>query len=76
MSAQRESLLYQTTSFYGQINPENLIFNDRLQVFNQKVGFICSLETAGKLTPQESLLQIQALWQDLQQVGNQIGICA
>jgi hypothetical protein len=76
MSAQLESLLYQNTSFHGQMNPENLIFNDRLQAFNQKVGFICSLETAGKLTPQESLLQIQALWRDLKQVGSQVGICA
>jgi hypothetical protein len=75
MSARLDSLLYQNTSFHGQINPENLIFNDRLQAFNHKVGFICSLETAGKLTPQESLLQIQVLWQDLQQVGNQVGIC-
>ncbi len=76
MYRQLDSLLYQNNSYHGPTNPENLIFNDRLQAFNQKVSFICSLETAGKLTPQESYQQIEHLWYDLTQVVKQVGICA
>jgi hypothetical protein len=36
-----------------------------LQEFAQKVGYISSLETAGKLTPEDSYHRIESLWQDL-----------
>ena len=36
-----------------------------LQEFAQRVSFIANLETGGKLSPEESYQQIQALWKQL-----------
>jgi hypothetical protein len=45
--------------YYGKFTPEHLMFNANLQEFANRVGIICSLETGGKLTPEESFEQIQ-----------------
>jgi hypothetical protein len=65
MSSERDFFLYQNNRYNGEFKPENLVFNSNLQEFTQKVSYICSLETAGKLTPAESYQQIKALWKDL-----------
>jgi DNA-directed RNA polymerase subunit M/transcription elongation factor TFIIS len=44
---------------------QNLLFNANLQEFAQKVGYISSLESAGKLSPEDSYKRIKMLWQDL-----------
>ncbi|MBD2515005.1 hypothetical protein H6G93_08270 [Nostoc sp. FACHB-973] len=59
----KNSFLYPRSRYYGQITPENLIFNANLQEFAQKVGYISSLETSGKLSPEEALRKIDVLWQ-------------
>ncbi|MBG1271969.1 DUF7219 family protein [Nostoc sp. WHI] len=59
----KNSFLYPRSCYYGQLTPENLIFNANLQEFAQKVGYISSLETNGKLSPEEALKEIDALWQ-------------
>ncbi|MFN6536528.1 MAG: hypothetical protein RM021_009160 [Nostoc sp. EkiNYC01] len=59
----KNSFLYPRSRYYGHITPENLIFNANLQEFAQKVGYISSLETSGKLSPEEALREIDALWQ-------------
>lgn len=56
------------------MQPQNLVFNANLQEFAQKVGYISSLETAGKLSPEESYRQIKALWQGLKSSKKQLGI--
>ncbi|GAB4384721.1 MAG: hypothetical protein Kow00121_48600 [Elainellaceae cyanobacterium] len=60
--------------YYGQVNPENLVFNANLQEFSQRVGLICGLQTNGKLTPEESFEQIQALWKQLKRSKKDLGI--
>jgi hypothetical protein len=62
-----QSFLYPRSTFRGKIDPENLVFNANLQEFSHRVSYICGLQTAGKLSRDESLQKIQSLWQQLQQ---------
>ena len=74
MSKQSDFFLYQNNRYTGEFKPENLVFNSNLQEFTQKVSYICSLETAGKLTPEEAYQQIKSLWKDLKRTKKQLGI--
>jgi hypothetical protein len=69
-----DSFLYNRFPYQGQVKPENLVFNANLQEFAQKVSYVCSLETGGKLAPEEAYKQIQALWKELQSSKEQLGI--
>jgi len=60
--------------YYGEVKPENLVFNANLQEFATAVSYICNLETAGKLTPEESYHKIHSLWQQLERTKTQLGI--
>lgn len=60
--------------YYGQIKPENLVFNANLQEFSQRVSIICGLETNGKISPHESLEQIESLWKQLKRSKKNLGI--
>ncbi len=66
--------LYPRFRYRGQVKPENLVFNANLQEFSQRVSYICNLETNGKLSPEESYQQIEALWHDLKQSKQLLGI--
>ncbi|AOX02673.1 hypothetical protein BJP34_27415 [Moorena producens PAL-8-15-08-1] len=66
--------LYPHSPYHGQFKPENLVFNANLQEFAQKVNYICNLETAGKLPPEEAYQQIKQLWKDLKQSKKSLGI--
>lgn len=57
--------LYARSCYYGQVSPENLVFNANLQEFSQRVSLICSLETNGKISQQEAYKQVEALWEEL-----------
>lgn len=70
----RSDFLYPRSRYYGQVKPENLVFNANLQEFAQRVNYICNLETAGKLTPDESYNQIKQLWKQLKHTKKQLGI--
>ncbi|NJR75175.1 MAG: hypothetical protein HC773_19170 [Scytonema sp. CRU_2_7] len=61
----KDSFLYPRGRYYGQFKPENLVFNANLQKFAQKVGYITSLETSGKISPSDAYKQIKALWKEL-----------
>jgi hypothetical protein len=74
MPKQTDFFLYHNSRYHGQVKPENLVFNSNLQEFTQKVSYICSLETAGKLTPEDSYKQIKSLWKELKQSKKQLGI--
>ena len=74
MSKKSDFFLYQNNRYNGDFTPEHLIFNSNLQEFTQKISFICSLETSGKLTPEESYKQIKSLWKDLKRSKKQLGI--
>lgn len=70
----RSNFLYPRSRYYGQVKPENLVFNANLQEFAQRVSYICNLETAGKLSPEESYKQIKDLWEQLKRTKKQLGI--
>jgi len=75
MTNQAESqFLYPRSRYYGQVKPENLVFNANLQEFAQQVSYICNLETAGKLSPEEAYQKIYDLWQQLKRAKKQLGI--
>jgi hypothetical protein len=76
MSKQSDSFLFANNRYNGDFKPENLVFNSNLQEFTQKISFICSLETAGKLAPEEAYQQIKGLWKDLKRTKKQLGIGA
>lgn len=69
---EKDKFLYPISRYYGQAQPQKLIFNANLQEFAQKVGFITALETSGKLSPQEAYQQIKALWKQLKQSKKQL----
>ncbi len=66
--------LFPKARYRGEVKPENLVFNANLQEFSQKVSYICSLETNGKLSPEESYLKIKDLWKELKRSKKQLGI--
>ncbi|HEY9874303.1 MAG TPA: hypothetical protein V6D12_12750 [Candidatus Obscuribacterales bacterium] len=72
--ADRSQFLHPRSRYYGDVKPENLVFNANLQEFAQRVNYICNLETGGKLSPEESYKQIKALWKDLKRTKKQLSI--
>ncbi len=70
----KDDFLYPRSRYYGQVKPENLVFNANLQEFAQKISFICSLETSGKISPEDAYEQIKALWKQLKQAKEELHI--
>lgn len=70
----KDKFLYPRSRYYGQVKPENLVFNANLQEFAQRVGYITNLETAGKLSSEEAYRQIKALWKQLKRSKKELGI--
>lgn len=70
----KNSFLYPRSCYHGQVKPENVVFNANLQEFAQRVSYISSLETGGKLSPEESYKQIKALWKQLKRSKKALGI--
>lgn len=66
--------LYSRHPYYGQVKPENLVFNANLQEFSQRVSFICCLETGGKVSQDEAYKQIEALWEQLKRTREQLSM--
>ena len=69
-----QDFLYPRYPYYGEVRPHNLVFNANLQEFSQRVSLIANLQTNGKLSPEESYTQVEALWQQLQTSKKQLGI--
>ncbi|AFY46093.1 hypothetical protein Nos7524_0171 [Nostoc sp. PCC 7524] len=70
----KDDFIYPRGRYYGQVKPENLVFNANLQEFAQRVSYICNLETGGKLSPDEAYEQIKALWKNLKRTKKQLQI--
>lgn len=70
----KNKFLFPRGRYYGQVKPENLVFNANLQEFAQKVGIITSLESNGKLDPKEAYQQIKELWKQLKRSKKELGI--
>ncbi len=72
--ADKQNFLYPRSRYYGQFNPENLVFNANLQEFSQKVGYIVNLQTSGKITSEDAYKEIKALWKNLKHSKKELGI--
>lgn len=70
----KNDFFFPRSRYYGQVTLENLVFNANLQEFSQRVGIICSLETAGKISTIEAFQQIEVLWEQLQRSGERLSI--
>lgn len=70
----QHKFFYPRSRYYGKVKPENLVFNANLQEFAQQVSYVCNLETAGKLSPDEAYEKIRALWKQLKQSKKRLGI--
>jgi hypothetical protein len=70
----KDEFLYPRSRYYGEFTPTNLAFDANLQEFSTKIGYICSLETSGKISPQEAYQQIKELYKTLKQSKKGLGI--
>ncbi|AVH71488.1 DUF7219 family protein [Nostoc sp. 'Lobaria pulmonaria (5183) cyanobiont'] len=73
-SQDKNSFLYPRSRYYGKFQPENFVFNANLQEFSQKISYITSLETGGKLSQEEAYQQIKSLWKELKHSKKQLSI--
>lgn len=74
MKESLNNFIYPRGRYYGTVKPENLVFNANLQEFAQRTSYICNLETAGKLSPEEAYNQIKDLWEQLKQSKKQLQV--
>lgn len=70
----RDELLTPRARYQGEFTPQNLAFDANLQEFAQRVAYICSLETAGKITPHDAHSRIRALYEELERSHHGLGI--
>lgn len=68
------NFLHPQSSYRGEVQPENIVFNANLQEFAHKVSYICNLETAGKISPEDAYTQIKSLWKELKHSKKELGI--
>ena len=61
----KDNFLFPLGGYHGEFSPNNLAFNANLQEFAQKVGYICGLETNGKISTKEAYDRIRELWHQL-----------
>jgi isopropylmalate/homocitrate/citramalate synthase len=70
----QSDFLYHRQRYSGKVQPQNMLFNANLQEFALKVSYITSLETAGKITPEDSYRQIKKLWKELKNSKKRLGV--
>lgn len=70
----KDNFLHPRSRYRGKFTPENLAFNANLQEFTQRVGYICGLETGGKISPEQAYKEIKALWKQLKKSKQELGI--
>lgn len=61
----KDDMLAPRAKFHGEFTPENLAFDANLQEFAHRVAYVCGLETAGKITPDEAHRRIRVLYEEL-----------
>jgi hypothetical protein len=61
----KDKFFYPRSSYRGQVQPEDLVFNSNLQEFAHKVSYIYNLQTAGKIPPEQAYKKIKRLWKEL-----------
>lgn len=59
-------VMFPQSRYYGEITPENLMFNSNLQEFSHRLSIISALETGGQISSQEAFMLIADLWRQLE----------
>lgn len=70
----KSTFLYPQNRYHGDVNPENLVFNANLQEFAQRVSYISSLATNGKIPIEQAFTDIESLWKELANTKQQLGV--
>lgn len=70
----KRKFLYPKKTYRGKPEMENIVFDANLQEFAQRVGYICSLENGGKMSPSEAYEQIKELYKTLRESKRNLGI--
>lgn len=68
------NFLYPQPRYYGDVKPENLVFNANLQEFSQRVILISGLASNGKISIEQAFQNIETLWQQLEATKKQLGV--
>lgn len=68
------SFLYTKSRYYGDVNPENLVFNANLQEFAQRVNYISCLASNGKISTEQAFSDIETLWEQLEHTKKELGV--
>lgn len=71
---EKQDFLYPRSHYRGQFTPEHLVFNANLQEFAQRIGYICALETGGKVSPEQAFAEIKNLWKQLKRSKEKLDI--
>ncbi len=66
----KNNFLLPRSRYRGEFSPQNLAFNANLQEFAGKIGYICALETNGKISTEEAYDRIKELWGKLEASKN------
>jgi len=74
MDPSEQSLLFPYARYSGSTHPEKLLFNANLQEFSQRVTYLCLLQSNGKISPDDVIVQIGELWGQLEQSKIQLNI--
>lgn len=74
MTGNSKNFLYPQGRYYGEVKPENLVFNANLQEFTQRVGYISALASNGKISVEQAFAQIETLWQQVEKSKKQLGV--
>lgn len=68
----KSEFLYPRSRYYGKATPENVAFDAKLQEFSHKINYISGLQTAGKISAKLAYLQVQELWQQLEDTKKEL----
>jgi hypothetical protein len=73
-SVRKDEFLNPRSRYYGNFTPPNLVFSANLQEFSTQVGYVCGLETNGKLSSEEAYRKIKQKFKQLKQSKKSLGI--
>lgn len=70
----KNNFLYPRSTYHGNFEPKNLVFNDNLQEFSQTIGYIANLQTGGKISSFQAYLKVKAAYKRLKRSKKALGI--
>jgi hypothetical protein len=68
------NFIYSHSRYYGDVKPENLVFNANLQEFAQKATYISCLASNGKIPLEKAFQDLEMLWKQLEYSKKQLGV--